>query len=309
MKADIDTPPHFCSINSISAGEPLYGSAPRTDYWLLLEHPHPPQAKALEESKLPAQVKQRLSDLQRSIPTLRALLIRRNRRTRPGDLRLYLANSREPRPALYSLSIPHAEDLLALDVEAILRGDPSGQPYLSDEPITLVCTNGKRDACCARWGQPLYNALAKMDAGHVWQCSHVGGHRFAPNLILLPEGIYFGRIPLEEAGGLLTMFQLGQMDIRYYRGRAIYPAPAQAGEYFLRQETGETRLDSYRLVELSQPGTEEWQVAFLAPQEGRTYILRIISTQTDQTIFESCNTPHELKPVKVYHQVGAIQIK
>ena len=56
MKADIDTPPHFCSINSISAGEPLYGSAPRTDYWLLLEHPHPPQAKALEESKLPAQV-------------------------------------------------------------------------------------------------------------------------------------------------------------------------------------------------------------------------------------------------------------
>lgn len=309
MKADIDTPPLFCSRHSISACEPLYGSAPRTDYWLLLEHPHPLQAKAVEESKLPAGVKQRLADLQRSIPALRVLLIRRSGRTHTTDLRLYLANSREPRPVLYSLNLPHADDLLALDVEDILRGGSSSQKYLSDEPITLVCTNGKRDVCCARWGQPLFKALSEMDAEHVWQSSHVGGHRFAPNLILLPEGIYFGRIPLEEAGRLLSMFRIGQMDIRYYRGRAAYPAPAQAGEYFLRRETGEIHIDSYHLLELSQISTDRWQVTFIAPQEGKTYILKVAAAQTGQSIFESCNTPNELKPVIAYHLAGSIQIK
>ena len=48
-------------------------------------------------------------------------------------------------------------------------------------PIVLVCAHGRRDACCARLGPPLFDALAPhCPPDALWQSSHLGGHRFAP---------------------------------------------------------------------------------------------------------------------------------
>ena len=58
----------------------------------------------------------------------------------------------------------------------------------------LVCTNGKRDACCARDGLPVARALAALRPDEAWECSHLGGHRFAANVALAP------RRPLLRAG-------------------------------------------------------------------------------------------------------------
>lgn len=53
----------------------------------------------------------------------------------------------------------------------------------------LVCTHGRRDACCGTSGTRLSLALPGLGAGvHVWRTSHTGGHRFAPTALLLPEG-------------------------------------------------------------------------------------------------------------------------
>ena len=70
----------------------------------------------------------------------------------------------------------------------------------------LVCAHGRRDACCARLGLPLFDALnAQLLPTHLWQSSHLGGHRFAPNVVVLPVGIQLGRIPLERAAEVVGL--------------------------------------------------------------------------------------------------------
>ena len=66
-------------------------------------------------------------------------------------------------------------------------------------PILLVCTHGVHDTCCALRGRPVAAALAARWPGQVWECSHVGGDRFAPNVVVLPDGFYYGNLDPETA--------------------------------------------------------------------------------------------------------------
>ncbi|MEX5634210.1 sucrase ferredoxin [Parafrankia sp. FMc2] len=55
----------------------------------------------------------------------------------------------------------------------------------------LVCGHGRRDACCGRLGAGLAVRLAAGTPGpgvNLWRTSHLGGHRFAPVALVLPEG-------------------------------------------------------------------------------------------------------------------------
>ncbi len=64
--------------------------------------------------------------------------------------------------------------------------------------MALVCTHGRHDVCCAVRGRPVAAALAAAATGwDVWECSHVGGDRFAANVLLVPSGELFGS--LDEA--------------------------------------------------------------------------------------------------------------
>lgn len=64
----------------------------------------------------------------------------------------------------------------------------------------MVCTHGAKDACCAKFGYPLYERLRRAYAAHsggrlrAWRTSHFGGHRLAPTLIDFPEGRYWGHL-------------------------------------------------------------------------------------------------------------------
>ena len=50
---------------------------------------------------------------------------------------------------------------------------------LPPAPLLLVCTHGRRDACCAQFGRPTAMALARRYGTAVWETTHVGGDRFA----------------------------------------------------------------------------------------------------------------------------------
>ena len=90
----------------------------------------------------------------------------------------------------------------------------------------LVCTHGSHDACCGKFGYPIYATLrygyAASSGGQlrVWRTSHIGGHRFAPTLIDLPEGRYWGHLEPE----VLEKFVLREGPVselgRFYRGWA-----------------------------------------------------------------------------------------
>ena len=118
-----------------------------------------------------------------------------------------------------------------------------------DGPVFLVCTHGRRDACCARLGAPVYEALTRhVPPERVWQASHLGGHRFAPNVVVLPHGIQLGRIPLDRVGEVVEKVAAGRIPLEFYRGRTIYSPKVQAAEVAARAATGWDGFDGFALA-------------------------------------------------------------
>jgi len=297
----------YCSVHSNAAHEPLIGSASRTDYWILLEYPYPPSAKALQENQLPHEVNRYLAALQSTLPASRVLLIRKETSSPSSHPALYLADGRDGQAILYKIHINSFLDLLGLDIPAIFSDRTASQAFSCNEHLFLICTNGKRDACCSKWGLPLFNSLSKQYGEMVWQTSHVGGHRFAPNLVCLPHGIFYGRVPLDQASRLAGRYLNGLLTLDFFRGNAAYPPHAQAAEYFIRLDRREERMGSYHLESVSSIAENHWEIHFSNPHDRVNFRVVIEAIQTDKEIFESCSTPSERKVIKEFRLQQPIQ--
>jgi hypothetical protein len=232
----------FCSDLSRSEQEPLGATASRIDHWLLVEYRGLWGPDALRASGLSDQVKRKLREQVRARPNTRLLFVRRpDRRGRP-QLRAYAATSRAGEESLRSHTFESYEDLRALDL--VSGGE------LLESPLFIVCTHGKHDPCCARYGRPVFEALAEqLDEEWVWQSTHVGGDRFAGNVVCLPEGIYYGRLDREDAIELLDEHFAGRVVLETYRGRSIFTFGEQAAERGIREREQILELDGLELVE------------------------------------------------------------
>jgi hypothetical protein len=114
----------------------------------------------------------------------------------------------------------------------------------------------------------------------VWQCSHLGGHRFAPNVLVLPSGIQLGRIPVDRAADVAELLAAGLIPLDLYRGRTIYPRPVQAAEIAIRIATGYDGVADLRLV-----AHEDEVVTFSTPAGERT---AIVEQRPGPVVRESC---------------------
>jgi hypothetical protein len=138
------------------------------------------------------------------------------------------------------------EDGKVLLVERV-RG--SERHALGDGRTYLVCTNGARDRCCAIRGPAVAAAIERARPGRAWECSHVGGHRFAANLLVLPDALCFARLDVASALALVDELEAGRLPLEHFRGRTDYSQPDQAAEILVRKELGLTGLDDLALVE------------------------------------------------------------
>ncbi len=224
----------LCSTLSLQAGELLFGSAKQISVWFLLEFDGRWESEAFKDSLLPAPVRAFLQQALNTIPHSQVLLIRQQPRVAPPGNTLFVALPREKKPALYEFHLTEDDDLPALDLPALLAGDKAYDAHRRTEPLFLVCTHGRRDRCCARMGLPVYEQMAQLAGAAVWQTSHIGGHRFAANVIALPQGIVFGRVRPDSAATLLDAYRAGVVLPQFYRGRVSYAKVAQAAEYHLR---------------------------------------------------------------------------
>lgn len=278
----------FCSTLSAQAGETLIGTAGRAEVFFLLEYRGAWEDKAFEKSAIPDEVKQRLTGVAKSLPAAKALLIKQDERS-PRWIRFYVAIASDMTAHLVRFDLGAYEDLLAIDLAAVLAGQPVSQGQLVDEPIYLVCTNGRRDQCCARIGFPVYRALSSLAGPAAWECSHIGGHRFAANVYYLPSGILYGRVSAADAPALLAAGQAGQLRLENLRGRTVYPPAAQAAEDALRQQTGELSLDAYRLEQAVEEAPGQWRVEFLSNRDGERHVLAVRVEKGTQQVYESCS--------------------
>ncbi len=170
---------------------------------------------------------------------------RHHRAHRESFYRLFLAFP--ARRLLLTTTFEDPEELTAVDLDAVARGEvPDWTPV--DGPVFGVCTHGRHDVCCAERGRPVAAALTGSHPAETWEVSHIGGDRFAANMVVLPEGLYYGRMAPDSASEVARLHEEGRLDLTRLRGRSTYPMQVQYAEIALRRHLEEDRLDAVRLV-------------------------------------------------------------
>jgi hypothetical protein len=270
----------------------LFATAPRNDVWMLLEVSPPWGAKALPESRLPDEIKHYLNTQLETIPNSRVQLIRQQASQDPG-FAFYVARTSAVDPVMYRFQVPSYEALLSLDIQAILNGLSDEQP--TKERLYFVCINGRRDACCSRLGAPLYDAMRAYSGQSVWQVTHIGGHRFAPTFVCLPEGIYYGRVDLNDVKMIVDEHEAGRIHLDNFRGRCGYDAPVQAAEYYVRRESGILEIDALQLLDLQIIREHQWKISFASPEQ--QHIVEIVSEISDFEVYETTGNPEKSRQV------------
>jgi hypothetical protein len=243
-----------CSSLSRAFHEEQAATASRYRFWLMVEQPGPWGHDALLESRFPVELGARLRELEGRLG-LRTLLIKRRDRPDPEQRRCFAAFTGSKERRLVTFDVSEPARLLDLDIPSLVRSRFRGLGEELTEPLFLVCTHGKHDACCARHGAPLYRALAGSRDGGVWEATHVGGDRFAGNVVCFPHGMYFGRVVPAEGRAVADAYARGEVLLDLYRGRSAYSPPIQAAEHFLRRETGLLGVDSLVLAGHRTDGT------------------------------------------------------
>lgn len=298
----------YCSDLSREAAERSFGTASIGDVWLLVEYREGWGAHAIEDSTLSAEVKRHLNRFCQLVPRARLLFIKQERLRRDA-LSCFVVHCRESAPSIVRFQLSNYEELLKIDVAAISSGDSLAGGERTDEPLYLVCTHGKRDKCCAKFGYALYKSLragegetagAATAREQVWQSSHVGGDRFAANLICFPHGLFYAHVTPDAGREIISEY--GQEERRLvlegYRGRTCYSYPVQAAEFFIRRETGIAAIDELRYRRRERTGEKSWLVKFSEAGTGKIHEAQVSARTSEFHNYITCNSTGEQRVVQ-----------
>ncbi len=287
----------FCAEASRACQEPIAGTAAaETSIWIALEYPGPWGRKALKTSGLSAATRSHLAGWMDTVPGSRVQLIKHEGEhvegSHPTTLLIGLASEQDP--ALYRFELPSPDAVRDFDLEAVLRRDPALAAHRVDEPVVLVCTNGQRDRCCAKFGVPVYRRFAALAPARAWQTTHIGGHRFAATLVVLPHGIVYGHMEVDEVEPCLRAHERGELySLARLRGRSCHSKASQAAESMLRARLGDLKLESLRRLDeqvTERESTSEVHVRF-EDRAGTTHEVRYLSELQSVTRPKGCGEP------------------
>lgn len=238
-----------CAAESRRRDDQLAGTAPRAHGWVLIEHPGPWPFGGFAELPLPSEVVETVLHAARRAG-MRILLVRRHGRRRAAGERAWAVLRYDAhgahRQQWGTWSV--ATDLLRI-AEAIGRPGSTGHP-----PVYLVCTHGIHDACCAIRGRPVARALAQEWPANTWDCSHVGGDRYAANVVVVPDGVYFGAVTPQQALDDVALLRRGLVSAEHLRGYCELPAPAQCAVAEVLRRLGPAGRHAIRLAGAESAG-------------------------------------------------------
>ncbi|WP_231839599.1 sucrase ferredoxin [Blastococcus saxobsidens] len=288
-----------CSVQALARADSSIATASPVSRWLLIEQPGPWGRQALLDSRFDAEVAPLLAE-RAARAGVRVLLVRR-----PGDRladsgrRWGYADSRPGREGLWWSVRSSDADLLTAPWDGSVGEAAPGQTY-------LVCTHGGHDACCALRGRPLARALPTPGPADVWECSHLGGDRFAANLLVLPYGFYYGQVP-GDGGLVVAAHDRGQVALPWLRGRAGVAAPAQAAQHYAREELGLLGVDDLAplgVTPLQSDGAEaeRWEVT-LAGTAGSVVVVTVESRPAPEAVRLTCQAVRPGR-VRTWHHLA-----
>ena len=314
--------PDACSVIWDEAHASALGTAAIATFWIALEQSGPWGREAATESRLDPAVGMAL-DRQCRDAGGRLILIRRpgvhSNLYQDDPHRVYLAGGLAARPWLLEADLDDPTRLLQLPFSALGGGGPAtgatamhngatdgGADTVQDlvqeilpeldqapGPVLMVCANSRRDICCAVRGRPVALESSSLRPGQVWECSHTGGHRFAPTGVLLPHGQALARLSTSSAVAALDAAARGElpaelMGSAYDRGRSHLTPPAQAAESQVRQQIRERCLTALSTTTGPHPGQDNaWQCQ-VTHVDGRHWDVVAVRSSGGEDRPESC---------------------
>ena len=285
----------FCAAVSTANAESQAATASRIDGWILLEYRGAWDRDVLGRSLLSDGLKSHLREQLHELRPSRLLFLKKPERRSYGRRYVSFGTSTPGAERFYRLEVDHLEELRDFDFAAALAADGApGVPV--DHPLLVVCTHGKRDRCCAKHGQPLYDALRReTESDWVWQSTHVGGDRFAGNVVVFPEALYYGRVEPDDVGALVEAHAERRIDLERYRGRAAYTFPVQAAEHGIREAEGLLGIDDLTFGDCRSMGDGSWRVRFRGA-EGAVYAVDVTAELADEPVYCTCSAAEPIRP-------------
>ncbi|HKY59195.1 MAG TPA: sucrase/ferredoxin-like family protein [Aeromicrobium sp.] len=247
-----------CADDAEERAEGLAGTASRADRFVLVEFPTPWPHKALDAFS---------EDLRAALAaacestSAKLLLVRRPGERTPVDRRWAVYDVKQ-RKSLWGDWATEA-DLGPLVVAA----ESAPTATWSAEPAVLVCTHARHDACCGVRGRQVAAALAEVYPDLVWECTHVGGHRFAANLVLPLDGTYYGRIEAEGAAAVIEAhLDRSEVSAEHLRGFSWMAPAAQAVAVEAHRRWGPAGTADIEAVSVTALGSDRWRVELTGGQ-------------------------------------------
>ena len=249
----------FCSEIARAAQEQLFGTAKQVGAFIALEYTSAFKRKAIESELLPDEVRRFVASIRERIPEIRFLLLRQpeSKQRKPS---CFVALPRETDPVVYRFELHDYRELGAIDTGALLTGAAGFR--LHREPMFLICAHAQHDKCCARHGNAAIEAARAEAGARLWESSHLGGCRFAANMLCLPQGVLYGYLAPDDAVRAMRHHSEGKILLEKLRGRACFPKAVQAAEYFLRRERKLDGIDQLRFIESLQTAPAAWLTTF-----------------------------------------------
>ena len=228
-----------CSDQSLARNDAMYGTASAGSSWMLLElcggwgHSAFLNSPAVIDPELGRAIVRRVEKAGMRIAAIR----RHGRRPATPRWRWFVAQTGLGGEALYAGEASDPRDYLDLALDG-------SDGTTSADPLVAVCAHGKHDQCCAVRGRGATAAIADRYPEITWECSHLGGDRFAATMLVLPEGLCYGRVDTTDSAELVRLYLDGRLDNRFLRGRTSLPHAVQAAQYFARLRSGDDRIAS-----------------------------------------------------------------
>ena len=247
----------------------------------MLEYRRAWQAKALSNNTLLDETNEWLKQTVESFAAIgliaRPQFIRRPERS--DTMQLLVARDGK----ISGIAVERETELHSLNLVSTKLPEVAGPQY-------FVCTNAKRDVCCAKFGRPTFAALHRAVPDRAWQTTHVGGHRYAPNVLSLPQGTLYGRVMADDVARFLQQTERNEVAREFLRGQTLYSKVAQTAEHALATQLAEDGSNAKLIRETDSSAT-------FATDKG-VHEVEVTASQTAIKIVPSCGKPaEEVRPL------------
>ncbi|WP_405762483.1 sucrase ferredoxin [Streptomyces sp. NBC_01420] len=258
----------FCADAARARGDALPGTAPYGLVWVLLEHHAPWPANGYDGLPLDPVAQSLLFEAARAVRA-RILLIRRHgrRAPRPGPRRWAVLRYDATGAHRQQWGTWERDEDLARVADVLEAPGEPGETGLP--PVVLVCTHGRHDTCCAVRGRPAAGALSERWPDLVWECTHVGGDRFAANVLVAPDGVYYGGLDAATSVAVVEQHLAGRVHAAHLRGYTdLFPAQ-QAAVAAVLARNGPAARHAYTVAGTTRAGPH-WLIRLTGPAPSTT---------------------------------------